>query len=366
MKTDIILAPDPKYEALCILERISASKEDDSYMWVDMQVTCEHYKTKLHLSDEEFAKYLLPIQRVYDHVKNCLEPVSDDTKRLFKQIENTDVSVARLIFACEREILKNNVSADDEKNYVIMQTILTHLSNDTSDEETDCSDLMHFVNELDKYDISDENKYTMIKMLSDYSSFSKKVNVILTLAASYYNEKAELLDPLLYDWKSGHTDTTKDNLKNYLNTLGIRFDNDDFVIQPVFMRFAGISAYCISMTVNKKKSPEIMTFEVGVLFDIMSDMADARGNCTTDLVNDLKAISDTNRMDILISLKSGKKYARELMDLTGLTSATVSHHMGELIARQLVTVEKSGVRLYYTLKKEKINEIADGLHNIFI
>ncbi|MFA7673724.1 MAG: metalloregulator ArsR/SmtB family transcription factor, partial [Clostridia bacterium] len=87
-------------------------------------------------------------------------------------------------------------------------------------------------------------------------------------------------------------------------------------------------------------------------------------NHTADLVNDLKAISDTNRMDILISLKSGKKYARELMDLTGLTSATISHHMGELITRQLVTVEKSGVRLYYTLKKEKISEITDGLRDL--
>ena len=365
MKTDIILAPDPKYEALCILERISASKEDDSYMWADMHVTCEHYRTRLHLSDEEFAKYLLPIQTVYDHVKNCLGPVSDDTKRLFRQIENTDVSVARLIYACEKEMIKNNVSTDDEKNYVIMQTILTHLSNDASNEETDCNDISDFVKELDNFDIDDANKYIMIKMISDYKSFSKNINDMLTLVASYYIEKAELLDPLLYDWKAGHTDATKDDLKNYLIALGINFDNDDFVLQPVFMRFAGISAYCITMTVNKKKSPEIMTFEVGVLFDTMSDMTLARGNFTTDLVNDLKALSDANRMDILISLKSGKKYARELMDLTGLTSATISHHMSELITRQFVTIEKSGVRLYYTLKKEKINEITDGLHNLF-
>ncbi|MFA7673293.1 MAG: hypothetical protein WCY62_05520, partial [Clostridia bacterium] len=109
MKTDIILAPDPKYEALCILERISTSIEDDGYMWTDMQVTCKHYETKLHLSGEESAKYLFPIQKVYDHVKNRLEPLMDDTRRLFTKIANTDLSVARLIFACDREIIKNNV-----------------------------------------------------------------------------------------------------------------------------------------------------------------------------------------------------------------------------------------------------------------
>lgn len=80
----------------------------------------------------------------------------------------------------------------------------------------------------------------------------------------------------------------------------------------------------------------------------------------------LKAISDSSKFDILLSLRKAPKYNLELAEELHLSAATISHHMNVLLTCRLVSVEKRDGRVYYTISKDMIENLLLELHNKFL
>ena len=78
-----------------------------------------------------------------------------------------------------------------------------------------------------------------------------------------------------------------------------------------------------------------------------------------------KALSDSSKFDILLSLNHSPKYNLELAEHLGLTAATVSHHMQMLLMHGLVSVEKRDGRVYYTLQRDVMKNAIAELREIF-
>ena len=95
----------------------------------------------------------------------------------------------------------------------------------------------------------------------------------------------------------------------------------------------------------------------GLMADKVFELLGKESGGKDYLLTCLKALSDKSKLDILISLKDRPKYATELATEMGLTSATVSYHMGTLLAAQLVYVEKAGGKYYYHVDVASIEEL---------
>jgi ArsR family transcriptional regulator, arsenate/arsenite/antimonite-responsive transcriptional repressor len=66
----------------------------------------------------------------------------------------------------------------------------------------------------------------------------------------------------------------------------------------------------------------------------------------------VKALADENRLLALSLLKRrGELCACEIQATTGLTHATVSHHMSVLVEAELVLAQREGKWMYYRLAK---------------
>lgn len=70
-----------------------------------------------------------------------------------------------------------------------------------------------------------------------------------------------------------------------------------------------------------------------------------------------KALSDPTRRQILQLLRSGSKSAGEIGEQFGLTGATISHHLNVLKSADLVTDQKEGRFIYYTLNTSVVEDI---------
>ncbi|MBH1941603.1 winged helix-turn-helix transcriptional regulator [Mobilitalea sibirica] len=81
------------------------------------------------------------------------------------------------------------------------------------------------------------------------------------------------------------------------------------------------------------------------------------------LLTCLKAMSDNSKMEILTSLKKSPKYATELAAQLGLTTATVSHHMNNLLIAQMVYVEKENGKYYYHINEATVKNLLDRLYD---
>lgn len=86
----------------------------------------------------------------------------------------------------------------------------------------------------------------------------------------------------------------------------------------------------------------------------------------SNLLTTLKALSDSSKFEILLSLKHSPKYNLELAEQLGLSAATMSHHMNVLLTNNLVSLEKREGRVYYTLTRDTIEKLITDLRNSFI
>jgi len=70
-----------------------------------------------------------------------------------------------------------------------------------------------------------------------------------------------------------------------------------------------------------------------------------------------KALSDPTRRQILQLLRAGRKSAGEIGEHFGLTGATISHHLNVLKNAGLVSDEREGKYIYYSLDTSVVEDL---------
>ena len=65
-----------------------------------------------------------------------------------------------------------------------------------------------------------------------------------------------------------------------------------------------------------------------------------------------KALSDPNRLRIVLMLKNGELCACKILELFSITQPTLSHHMKTLVDAGIVNVEQVGKWSHYSLDSE--------------
>jgi len=72
-----------------------------------------------------------------------------------------------------------------------------------------------------------------------------------------------------------------------------------------------------------------------------------------------KILSETSRLQILCSLKSGSKNVSEIMEVTQLGQANVSKHLKVLTQAGMVERQPEGVSVFYQISDPTIFELCD-------
>jgi DNA-binding transcriptional ArsR family regulator len=70
-----------------------------------------------------------------------------------------------------------------------------------------------------------------------------------------------------------------------------------------------------------------------------------------------KALNDKTRRDILELLKDGDKTAGDIADHFQFSKPTISHHLDLLRQAELLTSEKKGQFVYYSLNTTVVDEL---------
>jgi DNA-binding transcriptional ArsR family regulator len=81
------------------------------------------------------------------------------------------------------------------------------------------------------------------------------------------------------------------------------------------------------------------------------------------LGNTFKALSDKTRREILMMLKNGDMTAGEIANRFSTTHATISHHLKMLRDVNLVSVERQGQNIVYSLNTTVFQDLLAWLVN---
>jgi DNA-binding transcriptional ArsR family regulator len=81
---------------------------------------------------------------------------------------------------------------------------------------------------------------------------------------------------------------------------------------------------------------------------------------TLQLVADFfKVLSESSRLQIVCSLKAGRKNVSEIIDVTGLGQANVSKHLKILAQAGIVSRQQEGVCVYYQIASSFVFELCE-------
>ena len=76
-----------------------------------------------------------------------------------------------------------------------------------------------------------------------------------------------------------------------------------------------------------------------------------------DFMSITKALADTNRVRILMSLKNRELCVCQIIELLGLAPSTVSKHLSILSQARLVEFRKTGRWIFYRLTDEDVSTV---------
>jgi DNA-binding transcriptional ArsR family regulator len=77
-----------------------------------------------------------------------------------------------------------------------------------------------------------------------------------------------------------------------------------------------------------------------------------------------KALSDPNRLHIIMELRGGERTVNELTDMLGLKQSNTSQHLAVLRRVGVVSPRRDGSAVYYRLANPKIAEACDLVHEV--
>ena len=79
------------------------------------------------------------------------------------------------------------------------------------------------------------------------------------------------------------------------------------------------------------------------------------------MLEGLKALSDKSKLSILDHIRNNRSYGQALDKETGLSTATISHHMSALINCGFIRMDRVENRIYYHMDKESVNRFLKQL-----
>jgi len=105
---------------------------------------------------------------------------------------------------------------------------------------------------------------------------------------------------------------------------------------------------------------DLLKLDIGLRFrGMVSDMARTKAS---EIANLLKAVADPTRLQILALVNKSEDSSICTCDLTGplgLSQPTVSHHMKKLTEVGLLTAERKGTWVHYSINKDRWNQISE-------
>ena len=347
---------DTRREALHILERLCKSSSESG-----MEADCREYGQKLGYTAEEYDRILAPVLETYTKVEATLPPFEPEQRALFAPLSTEQGSLAMLLERVRAlELRRGRAFLEGER----LGLLLCLLQPDLVEDQGNCESSVAFVRGVAALEMTEAEKYHCIRAGLDFDAQCAVLDAVLPPVQEQVEAQKEKLQPLLALWREHYRGMEDVQILAELEKMGMLLENQpsfSIALSPSCMCFATLS---MSVLDEEKIGARLGEMEVGALVWEVERHRQETQEDVGRLMADFKAMGDATRMEILRALAGGEKYAQELTALLHLTPATVSHHMRELVGRELVSMEQRGTRLYYTLRRDRLERIAQALRSL--
>jgi len=348
---------DLTYEAYAVLSGIADGKKFDQ----NFTELIEAYT----FSQAQQAEHFYPIKTICDHVATQMTNDVKEINLYFGKMKNSGISFAQMLFLLSNLLNRLPDHTPDDARYAETLFFL-HLMGRVDISPKKPLSLAEMVGSLQSTDMSEECKWSMIELFSNFSYHKRLTEKLLATAQNFVSQKiggaAGLIDNCVSRLTSGETFIHKGEISISLK--------EKHIIVPAVVAFQAAMVLETPEEIAKKFGdrlvPHTSTVYYGVLLDVIYDKKRETAVYSLDnLLTQLKALTDMTRLRILKELTTGPMKGFEIAKTIGITPATVSHHMNELLLRKFVSMERQGTSVIYSLDAGMFEQLNKIITHIF-
>ncbi len=343
-----------RVEAAAALMRLAYRGDDERSGGA--REAAEYYSRKYAIPMETFSG----IVETYEYVKKHLSYDEAELITLFSDLGGMGSSLFEIFLTMETAV-------GPERCKDLSLRIALMAADDNMEPDFSCNTPGDLLAAVSQMTITDEAKWLYVDACMHYETYRARIDKLLDRAEQLVRKKAALLEPYaekaLRVFERYQQEGT---LFEHLAEHGIRLDCENATITPNLINFSFIILNTNAIAAAKYGEVECADILFGVLIDFIRERGKTSRNATEAILSLLHALDDKRRLQILSALKTRPRYGQELVAVTGLSAATVSHHMNELTGAGLVSIEKQGVKLLYHIKEKRIQELTELLRQSYL
>ncbi len=354
MNTFRFMPIDTRLEAGAFLIRLAY--RGDSPTSGDMRVAAEHYSRKYGVPIGEFAGLI----EAYEFIKARFSCDEKELLALFGVCSGLEYSIYEEFLMLERALGTERVKTLGLR----IALVTTDDDDEPNFDNANLSDLLDYAQNLP---VSDEARWLITDACVRYGEYRARIDTLLDQAEALVRETLGLLKPYADAALRGFSgDPSGKALFSHLAESGLRLDCAGADVLPFIFQFSFIALYSNIVSAAHFGEPEQTTIAYGCMIDRINACGETGRDAAESMLGLLHALDDKRRLEILTALKSRPLCGQDLAALTGLSAATISHHMNELASTGLVGIEKQGVKLLYHLKAERFGDLCELLQKGFL
>lgn len=238
-------------------------------------------------------------------------------------------------------------------------------------------DLSHFYPELlDDHDILESlieiEKLSLLKWNRLFKPYDKKMTsddkkeilyILRRFYLEYFCDEVKWLQPfILHRLKKELVSCREQGLLHYINDIHDRIEVEEdrliFHKQKEY-HIAKAALKQIEITATTFLAPHLILGSYGDKLSVMKliPIEEKKKRSPQDLVKVLKALGDDTRLQILREIKSKPQSTQELAQKLKITEAGISKHLKLLFEAGIVSKERKGNYIFYSLQSEQIDFI---------
>lgn len=186
------------------------------------------------------------------------------------------------------------------------------------------------------------------KYMKKYVEMMMKILPIFNEMYSDYEEAVREYGEYLTEFLNANGSKKLEEITNSMISVKMLEDQETNIL------ISAISSYMINMMAGTKTPYIIWGLRMQQFFEAMKEINENKIN---ERVQIFKNLGDRSRYEVLKLIALGQTSTKEIASSLGLTSATISYHINNLLTSKVIKMDKSDSRYSYVVNYELLEEV---------
>lgn len=268
--------------------------------------------------------------------------------------EVDELSKTEFFNACHYHLRNLNAEAEQADFYDIEET-----RKDLEEMKDRAFDADYYIEKVMASELDNDEKIKMMDLFQNaderFDAYVELIQRIEKIYLKYYSDVEHYVRSKVESFSSSGKDDVKNTpIAKYIDVERWSFRSDD----PIHLYFSIINRCTLGMTIIMDESIRPI-INAGILFEELTKLHNKVKHAAELFIEQMKALGEENRFNIMKLLSQRPHYLKEIASTIGLTPATISHHMEQLIRAELVYMTTEGRKVYYHVNDKKIKKLAE-------